>query len=64
MVKLRPRGARGADSEALEGIAIECFVAVIDALGARVKETPLGLVRASGDIAKVRFPGERLGAMA
>lgn len=61
---MRSSGARGADDEVVEGIGIEYFVAVVDALEANVKRSRLGLLRTSGARAKVRFPGEWLDAMA
>lgn len=64
MVELRASGARGANDEAVKGIGIEYFVAVIDAFGANVKGSRLGLLGASGAIAKMRFPGEWLDTMA
>ena len=62
MIELRASGARGPDSEIVEGLGFACFVPVIDTLGANLGELRLGLPEASGAMATVRFPGERLRA--
>jgi hypothetical protein len=64
VIELRASGARGPDNEAVEGLGIDCFAAVIDILGANFWGLRLGCLGASGTVAKVRFPGERLRATA
>ena len=64
LIELRASSARGPDREVVEGLGIARFVAVIETLGTTLGGVRLELRVASGTVAEVRFPGERLSATA
>jgi hypothetical protein len=62
VIELRAGGGRGADSEVVERVGINCFAAVMDTLEANFGGSRSRLLEASETM--VRFPGERFRATA